>query len=293
MAADLPLTGERTVPGLPEEAYWFARHEVVYRWIAAELADTTAQEPESGSKAGAGSGAEDMTGSSGRTDARRGGRHGGPFVVDAGCGEGYGADLLAATGARVLALEYDDMVCRHAASAYDTFAVVRANLVGLPLRTACADVVVSLQVIEHLWDLRGFLAECRRVLRPSGRIVVSTPNRPVFSPGLARGARPVNPFHVEEFDARQVQALLVEAGFDEVRVHGLEHGARLRAWEAEHGSLVAAQVAAALAGRVDAALAAFVSGVTDADFDIRVSHCDIDGVTGETHDLIGVGVVPW
>lgn len=278
MAADLPLTGERTVPGLPEEAYWFARHEVVYRWIAAGV--------DRSRPSGAGAPDAGVPTTDGAGPAA-------PRIVDAGCGEGYGADLLAATGARVLALEYDDVVCRHAASAYDTFAVVRANLVGLPLRSACADLVVSLQVIEHLWDLRGFLAECRRVLRPSGRIVVSTPNRPVFSPGLARGAQPVNPFHVEEFDAEQVALMLTAAGFDGVRVHGLEHGERLRAWEAEHGSLVAAQVAAALAGRVDAALAAFVSGVTVDDFDIRLSQHEVDGVGAATHDLIGVGVVPW
>ena len=78
------ITGERTVPGIWHENYWVRRHEVVYELVA--------------------------------------GLVGGLEVLEAGCGEGYGADLLAATGARVLALEDDDMVCRHAASAYDTFA---------------------------------------------------------------------------------------------------------------------------------------------------------------------------
>ncbi|HXV93478.1 MAG TPA: SAM-dependent methyltransferase, partial [Pseudonocardia sp.] len=54
----LPLTGERTVPGVPEENYWFRRHEVVYRALAPRCA--------------------------------------GGVVLEAGCGEGYGADLLAA-----------------------------------------------------------------------------------------------------------------------------------------------------------------------------------------------------
>jgi 2-polyprenyl-3-methyl-5-hydroxy-6-metoxy-1,4-benzoquinol methylase len=327
MAADLPLTGERTVPGLPEEAYWFARHEVVYRWVARHLREVRAAGGGVAGDGGAGDGgaaefagavgdggAAEFAGAAGGLAGDGGAGDGaaaefagavgagaaaefagaagfGVRVVDAGCGEGYGADLLARSGAAVIALEYDEMVCHHAATTYGSIAVMRANLIALPIRPASVDAVVSLQVIEHLWDLRGFLRECRRVLRPGGRIAVSTPNRPVFSPGLARGARPVNPFHVEEFDAEQVAELLTEAGFAQVRVHGLEHAARLRAREVEHGSLVAAQVAAALGGQWDAELLDFVSGVTAADFDIRTSEHDIDGVTSATQDLLGVGVV--
>ena len=42
-------------------------------------------------------------------------------------------------------------------------------------------VVASLQVIEHLWDQPGFLAGCRRVLRPAGTLLLSTPNRTAMS----------------------------------------------------------------------------------------------------------------
>ena len=254
MHPSLPLTGERTVPGLAEEAYWFARHEVVYEWVAARLAE-----------------------------------HAGT-VIDAGCGEGYGAARLAAAGHRVLALEYDPAVCVHAAAAYPGITVVRANLVSLPLQPGSVDAVVTLQVVEHLWDVRTFLRECHRVLRPGGVLIASTPNRPVFSTGLARGEQPVNPFHVEEFDAEQLLGLLREAGFADVLVHGLAHADRLRSWEAEHGSLVAAQVEAAMTGASSARLAAFVSGVTSADFDLQVSARDADGVDGSTHDLIAVAV---
>ena len=215
MAHPLPLTGERTLPGVSGEEYWFARHEAAYRWLADAFAD--------------------------RLD--------GAVVVEAGSGEGYGAALLRAAGARVVvALEYDEAAVRHARSAYPEVVTARANLAAMPLAAGSADVLVSLQVIEHLWDLRGFLPDCATVLRPGGLLVVSTPNRPVFSPGLGRGEKPTNPFHVEELDAEQLRDLLCATGFADIDVRGLHHGERITAWERETGTgLVAAQVAAALA----------------------------------------------
>ncbi len=176
----LSLTGERTLPGEP---YWFARHEVAYRWVAKQI--------------------------------RPGSR-----VLDAGCGEGYGAQMLRDSGARVVAVEYDDAACHHARSTY-RLPVVRANLAWLPFATGSFDVVVAMQVIEHLWSLSQFLVDARRLLAPGGQLIVTTPNRPVFSPGLGRQEKPVNLFHVEEFDAEQVEVMLLTAGFTHVSVLGV------------------------------------------------------------------------
>lgn len=252
MAHPLPLTGERTLPGVAGEEYWFARHEAAYRWVAASGLARVA-------------------------DA---------VVVEAGSGEGYGAELLRAAGARhVLALEVDAAAAAHAGTAYPDVATVRANLATLPLASGSVDVVVSLQVVEHLWDLRGFLADLVRVLRPGGRAVVSTPNRPVFSPGLPRGARPTNPFHVEELDAEQLDALLSEAGLRDVLVHGLHHGPRLAAWEQAHGGLVAAQVAAVTGdGPVPEGLEQLVATVTADDF--------VMGAADGAQDLVATAVRP-
>jgi SAM-dependent methyltransferase len=270
VAHPLPLTGERTLPGVPGEEYWFARHEAAYRWIATTYA----------------------------------GRLHGAVVVEAGSGEGYGAALLRAAGARaVVALEYDGAAVAHAGAAYPDVGTTRANLAAMPLAPASADVLVTLQVVEHLWDLRGFLRDCARVLRPGGLLVVSTPNRPVFSPGLGRGERPANPFHVEELDAEQLRDRLAAAGFADVGLLGLHHGERIAAWERSHGSLVAAQVAAALAaadvtdhrvasragGRpgdqaAPAGLGAFVGSVTAADFRV--------GAPEGAQDLLAVAVAP-
>ncbi len=77
-----------------------------------------------------------------------------------------------------------------------------------------------MQVLEHLQDPASFVRECRDVLRPGGVLVLSTPNRATFPAGI-------NPFHVREFDAAELSALLVET-FPHVRVLGVRHGAMLR-----------------------------------------------------------------
>ncbi len=243
--AELVLTGERTVPGLDRENYWFRRHEAAYAWVIAEF-------PTAGST-----------------------------IVDAGSGEGYGAAMLRAAGAqRVIALEYDEAAAEHSARAYADVSTVRANLDSLPVADASIDLLVTMQVIEHLWDLRGFLAECRRVLRAGGTIIAATPNRFTFSPGLGRREKPTNPFHVEEFDAAQVAGMLVHAGFERVEVFGVHHGPRNRP------DVVARQIAAVLSDSWPDDLLAEVAATTVDDFAIGPEHL------ATSLDLIGVGRVP-
>ncbi|MFA5890150.1 MAG: class I SAM-dependent methyltransferase [Actinomycetota bacterium] len=140
----IPLTGERTAPGVAEENYWFQRHVVAYRWAAARI--------------------------------------GGMRVLDAGSGEGYGTDILADTARRVVGVDLDAEIVRRAAAVYSRPGFQPANLVSLPFRNASFDAVVSLQVIEHLHTPHEFIAECARVMTPGGLLILSTPNRLTFSP---------------------------------------------------------------------------------------------------------------
>ena len=230
-AADavLTLTGERTIPDLDIENYWFRRHQVVYQRLAPRCA--------------------------------------GREVLEAGCGEGYGADLIAGVARRVVAVDYDDAAVAHVRSRYARVDVMQANLAELPLPDASVDVVVNFQVIEHLWDQAQFVAECARVLRPSGILMVSTPNRITFSPGRDT---PINPFHTRELNADELTELLVDRGFAEVSISGLFHGPRLREMDARHGgSIIEAQIARAVADAPwPPELAADVAAVTTDDFDI-------------------------
>ena len=247
--AVLTLTGERTIPDLDIENYWFRRHQVVYQRLAPRCA--------------------------------------GRDVLEAGCGEGYGADLIAGVARRVVAVDYDEAAVAHVRSRYARVEFIRANLAELPLPDASVDVVVNFQVIEHLWDQAQFVAECARVLRPSGLLMMSTPNRITFSPGRDT---PVNPFHTRELNAGELTELLVDGGFAEVSISGLFHGPRLREMDARHGgSIIDAQIARAVAAAPwPPELAADVAAVTTDDFDIESSDRDID----DSLDLIAIAVRP-
>jgi SAM-dependent methyltransferase len=245
--SQLPLTGERTVPGIVEENYWFRRHEAAYLALRPYCVDA--------------------------------------FVLEAGCGEGYGADLLARDAVGVLGLDYDALTLRHVARTYPAVQPAQANLAALPVRSSTVDVVVNFQVIEHLWDQEGFLAECWRVLRPGSRLLVTTPNRITFSPGRDT---PLNPFHTRELSHDEMATLLRDTGFEVEYLAGLRHGSRLRALDASFGgSLIDAQVAVVVSGDPwPSELREAVASVTAADFAITTDDLE------SSLDIVAVAVRP-
>ena len=191
---DLILTGERTLPGIEHENYWFRRHEAAY---LAMLPFTI-----------------------------------GARVVEAGSGEGYGAGLLADVAGSVSALELDPMAALHSARHYVGVSAVRGNLAAMPYATGSVGVVACLQTIEHLWDQPQFIAECARVLRPAGTLIITTPNTLTFPKG--------NPFHTRELTMDELVELLAPH-FVVTRRWGLRHGWRLR-----RGDIIGEQIATPL-----------------------------------------------
>jgi SAM-dependent methyltransferase len=206
-------------------------------------------------------------------------------VLEAGCGEGYGAALLTHVAHTVVGVDYDGLAIEHVAARYPRVRAVRGNLVCLPVADGAVDVVVNLQVIEHLWDQAAFLAECLRVLRPGGLLVVTTPNRITFSPGRST---PLNPFHTRELAAGELAELLRTAGFSGCELFGLHHGPRLRTLDAAHGgSLIDAQIQLALSGADwPGRLLADVAGVRADDFTIHSDDLD------DSLDLLAVARRP-
>ena len=174
-------------------------------------------------------------------------RCGGKDVLEAGSGEGYGADLISTVATGVTCVDYDLSAVEHTRARYPQLTIHQANLIDLPLAAESVDMVVNFQVIEHLWDQPAFVAECLRVLRRGGELLISTPNRITFSPGRDT---PLNPFHTRELNPAELRELLEDAGFTVTETLGVFHGAGMRALDAKWGgSFIDAQIERALSGQ--------------------------------------------
>ena len=191
----LALTGERTLPDVPEENYWFRRHLVVYEWIAARV--------------------------------------GGLSVIDMACGEGYGADVLARSAATVVGVDANPDAHEHARLRYRR-PNLRFERDLVDTFSEPADAVVFLQTVEHLTDPGATLAHFRTLAvggsagGGGGTVYVSTPNVLTLAPKGAQ--RSGNPWHVHEYRAQEFERLC-RSCFADVRLYGLFHARKLRAHE--------------------------------------------------------------
>ena len=128
-------------------------------------------------------------------------------VLDCASGEGYGAALLSQVARSVIGVEID-MATVEAARA--EFASPEPELLARAMRepSRCpmraSMWAVSFETLEHLVEQDQFLAELRRVLRPDGLLIISTPDRDIYSP---LGVAP-NPFHKLELTRAEFEALL-------------------------------------------------------------------------------------
>jgi SAM-dependent methyltransferase len=146
----------------------------------------------------------------------RGGR-----VLDAGCGRSLFTEIRPDWPFRIVASDVDHDLLR---SRRDEFGDVRF-LVGeaqpLPFKDGAFDAVFAGELIEHLPDPRPGVAEFRRVLRPGGTLILTTPNRLRLA-NLADGSeRPYSPDHLSELSYDEVHALLAAEGFLVRRATGL------------------------------------------------------------------------
>lgn len=140
------------------------------------------------------------------------------MVLDVACGEGYGSALLSEVASDVVGVDISPEAVAHASKTYRDRANLRflqqsAFNTGLP--DASFDLVVSFETIEHLLEQDAMLAELRRVLKPEGLLLISSPNRPVYSEGRAF----TNEFHVKELDFDEFDQLL-RRYFAGIEYHG-------------------------------------------------------------------------
>jgi 2-polyprenyl-3-methyl-5-hydroxy-6-metoxy-1,4-benzoquinol methylase len=163
----LALTGERTLPDVPEENYWYRRHLAVYEWIRRRVA--------------------------------------GLRVVDMASGEGYGADVLATAARSVTGVEANLDAFEHARLRY-TRANLRFVRSLVEVHAEPCDAISFLQTIEHVGNPGEVLEHFRSMLEaPQAVAFLSTPNVLTLAPPGA--ARSGNPWHVTEYRAGEFRAL--------------------------------------------------------------------------------------
>ena len=187
----LELTGERTLPDVPAENYWYRRHLAVYEWIAPRV---------------------------------RGLR-----VLDMACGEGYGSQVLAREAAMVTGVDANPEAHEHARLRYRgpnlRFERGLVEHFGEP---ASYDAILFLQTIEHVRHPVAVLRHLRELLAAGGVAYISTPN--LFTLAPAGASHSGNPWHLTEYRHEQFRALC-EAVFPSVTLLGLFHARKLRAHE--------------------------------------------------------------
>ena len=141
----------------------------------------------------------------------------GKCVLDAACGEGYGSALMAGAATAVTGIDLSAESVEHARRRYPLpnldFQV--ADCLGLPFAADSFDCIVSFETLEHLQDHDGLLSEFRRVLRPEGFLLLSSPDKAVYSDKLQNR----NEFHVRELYRDELEALL-RAHFPAFRLWG-------------------------------------------------------------------------
>jgi 2-polyprenyl-3-methyl-5-hydroxy-6-metoxy-1,4-benzoquinol methylase len=97
-------------------------------------------------------------------------------VLDVGCSSGYLARPLVERGCTVIGLEQDAVAAEEARAVCEDVLVGDVETMELPFEPASFDVVLCGDLIEHLRDPDAFLARMRPLLRPEGRLVLTTPN---------------------------------------------------------------------------------------------------------------------
>ncbi len=179
----LELTGERTLPDVPAENYWYRRHLAVYEWIGA------------------------------RVIGRR--------VLDMACGEGYGSAVLARGAESVVGVDANPEAFEHARLRYTRQGL--PSSAGWSRTTASRgriDAVVFLQTIEHVHDPVAVLRHFRSLLAPGGVVYVSTPNLLTLAPPGAEKSD--NPWHLKEYRSHEFDALC-RTVFADVELLALVH----------------------------------------------------------------------
>lgn len=118
------------------------------------------------------------------------------IVLDIACGEGYGSNLMSKEAKLVHSVDIDSDAITAAKLKYknDNLNFAKGSATQIPIENHSVDVVVSFETIEHHDQHHEMMAEIKRVLKPNGLLIISTPDKLYYSD--KRNFK--NPFHIKE-----------------------------------------------------------------------------------------------
>jgi SAM-dependent methyltransferase len=142
------------------------------------------------------------------------------FVLDYGCGSGYGTRLLSDFAKQAIGVDISERVIDYCNRQYSAKNLLFKNIspdYSLPFEANFFDVIVSSQVIEHIPDVYRYLFELKRVLKDQGILFLTTPNKRYR---LLPFQRPWNPEHLREYSMRSFKRE-IESVFKQVEILGV------------------------------------------------------------------------
>ena len=128
-------------------------------------------------------------------------------ILDIACGEGYGSNYMAERAKMVYGVDISTETIAHAKAKYarENLQFIQGSCAEIPLPDASIDVAISFETIEHHDRHEEMMIEIRRVLKPNGLLIISSPNKVEHtdnSPALP------SEFHVKELSRGQLMSLL-------------------------------------------------------------------------------------
>jgi SAM-dependent methyltransferase len=145
----------------------------------------------------------------------------GARVLDAGCGRSLFTEIGRAWPFAIVAADVDHDLLRSRKAEHPEVRWVVGEAHPLPFRTGGFDALFAGELIEHLADPRAGVAEFRRVLRPGGTLILTTPNRLRLANLVDRSERPFSPDHLSELSYDEARAVLEGEGFEILESTGL------------------------------------------------------------------------
>jgi 2-polyprenyl-3-methyl-5-hydroxy-6-metoxy-1,4-benzoquinol methylase len=130
----------------------------------------------------------------------------GKIILDIACGEGYGSNLLAQSAAKVTGVDIDPGTIKKAILKYPrpNLDFIVGSIENIPLASNSFDIITCFETLEHVHDHEKIMQELKRVLKPDGILIISTPDKKTYQDA----GQYSNPYHKKELYANEFNALI-------------------------------------------------------------------------------------